>query len=67
MRRQATPTEAARTAIDRIAIRYPNFQGAVVALAKDGRHGAACHGLGTFPYVVHDKHSATPVVNFVLC
>ncbi|XP_072942044.1 N(4)-(Beta-N-acetylglucosaminyl)-L-asparaginase-like [Epargyreus clarus] len=56
MRRGASPTEAAQTAVQRIAAFYPNFMGAVVALRKDGQYGAACHGLGDnpFPFVVQD-------------
>lgn len=55
MRRGATPSEAAETAISRIASHYPSFSGAVVALTKDGKYGAACHGMKLFPYVVYDK------------
>ncbi|XP_023951071.2 N(4)-(Beta-N-acetylglucosaminyl)-L-asparaginase [Bicyclus anynana] len=56
MRRGASPTEAARTAINRIATHYPNFMGAVIAMNMDGAYGAACHGLGDvpFPFVVQD-------------
>ncbi len=32
--------------------KYPTFTGAVVALDKDGNHGAACHGIQEFPYSV---------------
>ena len=47
------PELAARTAIDRIVSKYPNFIGAVVALSKEGNVGAACHNLDDpFPYVV---------------
>ncbi|CAH0397340.1 unnamed protein product [Chilo suppressalis] len=59
MRRGATPTEASRIAIKRIADHYPDFMGAVVALSKDGEHGAACHGIRTFPYVVQDVSRET--------
>ncbi|XP_047545626.1 N(4)-(Beta-N-acetylglucosaminyl)-L-asparaginase [Vanessa atalanta] len=56
MRRGATPTQAARTAINRVATHYPDFMGAVIALNIDGVYGAACHGLGDvpFPFVVQD-------------
>ncbi|XP_026748172.1 N(4)-(Beta-N-acetylglucosaminyl)-L-asparaginase-like [Galleria mellonella] len=54
MRRGASPTTAAQTAIARIASYYPSFSGAVIAVTKDGEYGAACHGLQTFPYVVQD-------------
>lgn len=56
MRRGASPTDAARTAVNRIAEHYPDFMGAVIALRNDGEYGAACHGLGDepFPFVVKD-------------
>lgn len=55
MRRGSTPAQAATIAVQRIAAHYKTFMGAVVALTKDGRHGAACHGISHFPYVVYDK------------
>lgn len=57
MRRGSTPTNAAQTAINRIATHYPEFMGAVIALNKDGQYGAACHGLGDmpFPFVVYEN------------
>lgn len=55
MRRGASPHQAAKTAIDRITAHYPTFMGAVVALTKDGQHGASCHGIEKFPYVVQNK------------
>ncbi|PZC76769.1 hypothetical protein B5X24_HaOG204157 [Helicoverpa armigera] len=55
MRRGASPTDAAQTAVKRIAARYPDFMGAVIALTKTGQYGAACHGIPTFPFVVQDK------------
>jgi hypothetical protein len=33
-------------AVERIARRYPDFMGAVIALNMRGEFGAACHGLG---------------------
>jgi N4-(beta-N-acetylglucosaminyl)-L-asparaginase len=33
-------------AVERIARRYPDFMGAVVAVNMKGEFGAACHGLG---------------------
>ncbi|KAJ8724856.1 hypothetical protein PYW07_015814 [Mythimna separata] len=55
MRRGASPTEAAQTAVKRIAAHYPDFMGAVIALTKTGQYGAACHGIPSFPYVIQDK------------
>ena len=36
MRRGKTPTEACKVAINRITIKYPEFQGAVVAVNNKG-------------------------------
>lgn len=52
MRSGMPPTLAAQTAVDRITAVHPDFSGAVVALAKDGTYGAACHGLDEFPFSV---------------
>lgn len=52
MRAGAQPQEAAQQAVARIARRFPDFMGAVVALNMRGEFGAACHGIETFPYVV---------------
>ena len=52
MRGGAEPAEACRAALARIVARHPEFVGALVALTRDGRHGAACHGLDSFPYSV---------------
>ena len=56
---------AARTAVERIAERYPKFEGAVVALSKEGRFGAACFGLGNgkFPYYVGDPENGAKLYN----
>lgn len=67
MRRGASPTVAAGIAIHRIARHYPQFMGAVIALTKDGQHGAACHGMERFPYVAHDNTTTTSNVILVSC
>ncbi|CAH0629054.1 unnamed protein product [Chrysodeixis includens] len=67
MRRGAGPENAARIAIRKIANYYPDFMGAVIALAKSGQHGAACHGLKTFPYVVQDDTRKTCQIIVVNC
>lgn len=54
MRSNIAPAEAARLAIQRIIPHYPNFVGAVIAVRRDGIHGAACHGINEFPYSVYD-------------
>lgn len=55
MRRGASPTDAAKTAVKRIAKHFPNYMGAVIALSKNGDFGAACHGMSSFPFIVQDK------------
>ncbi|XP_011869795.1 PREDICTED: N(4)-(Beta-N-acetylglucosaminyl)-L-asparaginase-like [Vollenhovia emeryi] len=52
MRYGATPSVAARNAINRIAAYYPDFFGAVIALNAQGEYGAACNGMAAFPYYV---------------
>jgi len=46
---------AAADAIKRIVKHYENFVGAIIAIDKYGNHGAACHGLETFPYSVKNS------------
>jgi N4-(beta-N-acetylglucosaminyl)-L-asparaginase len=48
-----SPKAAAEDAIRRIVRRYPDYVGAVFAVAKDGQHAGACHGW-TFTYAVRD-------------
>ncbi|KAL0839356.1 hypothetical protein ABMA28_016091 [Loxostege sticticalis] len=67
MRRGSSPTSAARVAVERIVAYYPDFMGAVVALSKVGKHGAACHGITSFPYVVHDTTQESYKVIEVKC
>lgn len=45
------PKLAAKDAISRIAGKFPDFIGAVVAVNKNGIHAGACHGW-TFQYSV---------------
>lgn len=67
MRRGATPAEATKIAIERITTHYPKFMGAVIALTKTGQHGASCHGINEFPYVVKDASLSTVTVVVVQC
>lgn len=67
MRRGASPTQAAETAINRIKAYYPEFMGAVVALSKDGHFGAACNGIDEFPFYVADKTGQQPRQHTVKC
>lgn len=56
MRSGASPTEAARGALDRIAAKGYRFDGAVIAMSKAGAHGGAKLGWETQPllYSVQD-------------
>lgn len=45
------PILAAKDAISRIARKFPDFVGAVVAINKNGVHAGACYGW-TFQYSV---------------
>ena len=67
IRRGASPPAAAREAVARIALKYPDFVGAVIALNKDGQVGAACFGLQTFPYFVANSESGGSVLRTVSC
>ncbi|XP_044002431.1 N(4)-(Beta-N-acetylglucosaminyl)-L-asparaginase-like [Aphidius gifuensis] len=58
MRRGATPEEAAIVAIKRIADKYPDFVGGVIAVNKFGDYGASCNGMETFDYFI-----SNPILN----
>uniref|UniRef100_A0A182PBS1 N(4)-(beta-N-acetylglucosaminyl)-L-asparaginase n=1 Tax=Anopheles epiroticus TaxID=199890 RepID=A0A182PBS1_9DIPT len=62
MRSGVEPEEAGRQAIGRIAKYYPSFVGGIVVVTKDGRYGAACHGMNEFPYSVADGTEANGTV-----
>lgn len=51
MRQGMEPKVAAEDAISRIARKFPDFVGAVIAVNKNGVHAGACHGW-TFQYSV---------------
>ena len=54
MRQGHPPAESARIALEKIISYYPDFEGAVVTVNKEGLIGAACFGFksGTFPFNV---------------
>uniref|UniRef100_A0A182U1E4 N(4)-(beta-N-acetylglucosaminyl)-L-asparaginase n=1 Tax=Anopheles melas TaxID=34690 RepID=A0A182U1E4_9DIPT len=62
MRNGVGPTEAGQQAIARIAKYYPSFVGGIVVVTKEGRYGAACHGMNEFPYSVADGTEANGAV-----
>ncbi|XP_052129297.1 N(4)-(Beta-N-acetylglucosaminyl)-L-asparaginase-like [Frankliniella occidentalis] len=67
MRRGQSPKQAAETAMRRIVAKYPEFQGAMVVLRKDGQHAAVCHGLSTFPYTFANNSTGKATVYHVDC
>lgn len=67
MRGGATPTDASLKAIAQIKRFYPQFSGAVLALRKDGTHGAACNGMGSFHYSVRTARMSDVQVVEVKC
>ncbi|XP_018336065.1 N(4)-(Beta-N-acetylglucosaminyl)-L-asparaginase-like [Agrilus planipennis] len=67
MRRGSTPTEAALTAIKRVAAHYPNFFGAVIAVNVNGEYGAACNGMDEFHFSVFKTNQSDVKVQSVLC
>ncbi|XP_021905728.1 probable isoaspartyl peptidase/L-asparaginase 3 isoform X2 [Carica papaya] len=54
MRLGMEPKLAAKDAISRIARKFPDFVGAVIAIDKKGAHAGACHGW-TFQYSVRSS------------
>lgn len=69
MRQGHPPAEAARISLERIIQYYPKFEGAVIALSKDGMVGAACFGLqsGSFPFNVATREFGHVVTMSVDC
>ncbi|CAG9772145.1 unnamed protein product [Ceutorhynchus assimilis] len=67
MRQGVTPTEAAQTAIARVAAKHPSFFGAVIAVDKNGNVGAACNGMEKFPFSVMNSTTKQPILNYVDC
>jgi len=69
MRQGHPPAEAAKISLERIIQYYPKFEGAVVAMSKDGMIGAACFGLpsGVFPFSVASKEFGKVVTMSVDC
>lgn len=63
MRRGATPEEASRTAVTRIAKYYPDFSGAIIAVNKHGKYATACNGMTDFPYIVVQNGTAVLETN----
>ncbi|CAF0810492.1 unnamed protein product [Adineta ricciae] len=67
MRQGTSPDEACLDAVKRIAKYYPSYTGAVLALRKDGRYGAACHGMDAFPFSVMQQGWTDPKIFQIPC
>lgn len=67
MRRGASPTQAAETAIKRVGKYYPNFFGAVIAANINGDYGAACNGMKEFPFSVANPKLKKVTVKVIPC
>lgn len=62
-----TPSSAAKYSLEKISKYYPNFNGAVVTLKRNGEFGAACHGFKTFAYSFVNPDLGTPQISYVTC
>lgn len=67
LRQGATPTKAAKIAIERIATKYPSFFGGIVVADKKGVIGAACNGMVKFPFSVMNGSTTEPILDYVAC
>lgn len=67
MRQGASPEKAAKIAIDRIAAKYPDFFGAVLAVNYKGDVGAACHGMENFPYSIANAEINGTSIKYIKC
>ncbi|KAJ3660044.1 hypothetical protein Zmor_011700 [Zophobas morio] len=67
MRRGASPTKAAKIAINRITQKYPDFFGAVLVATNKGDFGAACNGMDSFPFCVASEELGGVVIKNVDC
>ncbi|KAG8191915.1 hypothetical protein JTE90_007715 [Oedothorax gibbosus] len=67
MRHGMSPTDAAKDSIKRIAAKYPNFSGAIVATTINGVYGAACHGMEKFPFSIANRKFGNVTVETVYC
>ena len=62
-----TPVTAAQYSLQKIVKYYPDFNGAVVALKRNGEFGAACHGFDAFAYSAVNPDLGHPHITSVTC
>ncbi|CAF0705781.1 unnamed protein product [Brachionus calyciflorus] len=67
MRNGMSPSKACENALERIIKKYPKFMGAIIAMDKDGNHGAACHGIDVFNYSYRSNKENRVQINSVKC
>jgi isoaspartyl peptidase/L-asparaginase-like protein (Ntn-hydrolase superfamily) len=67
MRSGMTPSSAAEYSLSKIASKYPNFEGGVVAMRNTGEYGAACYNFKNFTYSVVNPDLQQPQVIIVPC
>ena len=67
MRRGASPPAAAEEAVARIALKYPDFVGAIIAMKKAGEVATASLGLQTLPKCVANCETGGSVLRTVSC
>ncbi len=66
MRQGMDPTSACQSALKRVGVFYPSFQGALLCLRKDGAVGAAAWGW-TFTYSIADPSTNGTVTVVQVC
>ncbi|KAJ8986093.1 hypothetical protein NQ317_003388 [Molorchus minor] len=64
LRLGASPTKAAKIAIDRIAEKFTSFFGGVVVSDKKGNIGAACNGMDQFPFTVASDDYPDTIIKY---
>ncbi|XP_060532214.1 N(4)-(Beta-N-acetylglucosaminyl)-L-asparaginase-like [Cylas formicarius] len=67
MRLGRSPSKAAKISISRIAARFPNFFGGIIAVDKKGNIGAACNGMDKFPFSYINKNTTAPAIRYINC
>lgn len=61
LRLGASPTKAARLAIQRIQKFHPKFFGGIIVMNAKGEYGAACNGMDNFPFSVGSENGGVRV------
>ncbi|XP_077984315.1 N(4)-(Beta-N-acetylglucosaminyl)-L-asparaginase-like [Glandiceps talaboti] len=67
MRNGMPPALAAHDALQRIAAKYPQFNGAMIAASKAGEYGVACHGYTAVQFCVQNESTGGPYCGEITC